>query len=283
MPYFNCPDVEEKIRIEFPELVIINYEVDNNLEPINSDGSKLDWRLLDQRSLFYYVNYFGLKSNFIESELDNCLIDNAHSFFSKPVKNNHTIYSARKFFGVPDGAYLSTSLKLSDDLDEHDCRNAFSHLLGRQAINARKYYHKYMENEKTLAHANVRSMSKLSQTILSSIDYELVRSKRVDNFYYLHSKLEPINLLSDLISDSCHSLNFSPLSYPLLLKGKGEIIRKFLIDNGIYVPSLWRRFIERDEPRCEFKNIIHIPIDQRYCLKDMKQVLGVLKSVIKEI
>lgn len=49
---------------------------------------------------FLYTNYFGLKDNFINilaNKIQNLIIDNAQSFFSKPCKEIDTFYSVRKF------------------------------------------------------------------------------------------------------------------------------------------------------------------------------------------
>lgn len=40
------------------------------------------------------------------------ILDNTQSFFQKPISGIDTIYSCRKYFGVPDGAYLSTNILL---------------------------------------------------------------------------------------------------------------------------------------------------------------------------
>lgn len=37
------------------------------------------------------------------------IVDNCHSFYHKPNVGGNYIYSCRKFFGVPDGAYLITN------------------------------------------------------------------------------------------------------------------------------------------------------------------------------
>ena len=58
----------------------------------------------------FWTNYYGnateSKIKKIFKKYKNLIIDNCHAFFSKPIKNAYNCYSTRKFFGVPDGAYL---------------------------------------------------------------------------------------------------------------------------------------------------------------------------------
>ena len=44
--------------------------------------------------------------------ISNVIIDNAQAFYSKHQDRAYSFNSARKFFGVPDGAYLFGKAKL---------------------------------------------------------------------------------------------------------------------------------------------------------------------------
>ena len=62
--------------------------------------------------MVYIVNYYGLFSEeqliSLKNKYGNIVVDNAQAFFTEPVKGIDTIYSCRKFFGVPDGGYAYT-------------------------------------------------------------------------------------------------------------------------------------------------------------------------------
>ena len=45
----------------------------------------------------------------------NIIVDHTHAFFQKPLKGIDTLYSCRKFWGVSDGAYLSTDASLTEN------------------------------------------------------------------------------------------------------------------------------------------------------------------------
>ena len=55
----------------------------------------------------YIVNFYGQLSNqYIESLGCNIIVDNAQSYFQEPINGIDTLYTCRKFFGVPDGVYF---------------------------------------------------------------------------------------------------------------------------------------------------------------------------------
>ena len=101
IPYFTCDTVLEpfnKLGIDYEF-----YSINKKLEPV------FNYQKIQADMGFLYTNYFGIKDDFISiiaKKLKNLIIDNAQSFFSKPLEGIDTFYSARKFFGVPDGAYL---------------------------------------------------------------------------------------------------------------------------------------------------------------------------------
>ena len=67
---------------------------------------------LQPAELLLYINYFGLKSHFVvtlsQSYGAQLVVDNTQAFFTIPDGSYWAFNSARKFFGVADGAYLYT-------------------------------------------------------------------------------------------------------------------------------------------------------------------------------
>ncbi|MBN2396544.1 MAG: hypothetical protein JXC36_08840 [Candidatus Atribacteria bacterium] len=88
------------------------YNVDAAFMPI------FNKTLADEEYLFV-VNYFGQLINSKVLELKDrfgqIILDNVQAFFQKPLDGIDTIYSAYKYFGVSDGAYLSTDVTYSID------------------------------------------------------------------------------------------------------------------------------------------------------------------------
>ena len=70
--------------------------------------------------------------------------------------------------------------------------------------------------------------------------------------------------------------------YPLLLEN-GVEVRKKLLQKKIYIPTLWPDVLEwcgEDETEYQMaKNILPLPIDQRYGVEDMEYLQEMIKNV----
>ena len=119
-------------------------------------------------------------------------------------------------------------------------------------------------------------MSKLTNNLLHAIDYETVKRQRRDNFAYLHDKLSSINKLNLLVPNGAYM-------YPLYIDN-GEVVRKKLQANKIFVPILWPDVFElchEDELEYDMaNNILPIPVDQRYGIEDMEYIVEEIRTLI---
>ena len=118
-------------------------------------------------------------------------------------------------------------------------------------------------------------MSKLTKNLLCGIDYEKVKQKRIENIKFLDEELSEINLLKNL--------KVGNFSYPFLLEN-GVEIRKKLQENKIFIPTLWPDILENcDENSIEYryaKNILPLPIDQRYGMEEMGFIINEIRKYI---
>lgn len=99
---------------------------------ISSDFLPVFDKELSDNKYLYIVNYYGQISNEqikkLQEKYEHIIFDNVQAFFQKPVQGIDTIYSCRKFFGVPDDAYLSTDCLLEEDLPEDMLSSRLKHL-----------------------------------------------------------------------------------------------------------------------------------------------------------
>jgi dTDP-4-amino-4,6-dideoxygalactose transaminase len=197
----------------------------------------------------------------------NIIIDNSQAFFSRPLSNIDTFYSPRKFFGVPDGAYLYINKKTSRKFDRDISHTHFNHLIKRIDIDAETGYADFKNNEINFTDRPIKLMSKLTQRILESFDYVNIALKRRRNFDYLHSKLKSTNSLTLNIKN-----DMIPMVYPYLVPN-GNKLKKKLIAKKIYVATYWPSVMENCEKASfEFtlaNNTVCLPIDQRYGIDEM--------------
>ena len=270
LPYFNCKVVFETLSKFCPETEIHYYHIDSFFRP------RID--TVDINQWIYYINYYGLQEGVIqELPYHRIIIDNAQAFYSPPAKNINTIYSARKFFGVSDGGYLSTSSILDQTLQHDTSWENSQYLLKRIDCGASAAYEDFRFASGRLAGRPLMKMSLLTQAIMSGIDYDLVKRKRKRNFKILHSFFSRINKLSAAINISVELDSFVPLCYPLMIASSKDV-RKHFIENNIYIPTYWPELkdsMELNNDELDFVNhIICIPIDQRYEDSHMKTIIS---------
>jgi hypothetical protein len=256
LPYYTCDVMLEpitKLNLEYEF-----YSIDSNFFPI------FDFKSIDENEVFVYNNYFGLcdkQTKEIASLCVNLIIDNSQAFYSKPIQGVDTFYSPRKFFGLPDGAYLYTDKLLDYNLEKDISYERCEHLLGRIDTTAEQHFQIYKENSKTLCNQPIKEMSNLTQRLLSSIDYKTISDKRRHNFNLIHKELGSRNKLNLNISST-----EIPMVYPFLVDN-GNLLKRKLIEKKVYIASYWANVLEWAELNSLeidlVQNLIAIPVDQR--------------------
>lgn len=200
---------------------------------------------------------------------DRIIVDNAQSYFQMPVEGVDTIYTCRKYFGVSDGAFLYTDTKLQRNLSQDESYDRMHFLMGRYERSTSEFYNEYVENNSLFAKESIKKMSRLTNNLLHGINYERVARIREDNFNYLNAKLGNLNQLK------LKSI-YGAFMYPLLIQN-GAAVRKILQKEKIYIPTLWPNVLEDCTPNSlEYQfaaNILLIPVDQRYGIRDMKRLV----------
>lgn len=267
IPKFLCASISDVCRREGTE--VHYYSIGKDFNPVLKPTD--DW--------VYLVNYYGQINNSkireYKTQYSNLIVDNVQAYYQVPVNGIDTIYTCRKYFGVTDGAFLYTDI----ELDELDCDESFERtrfLLGRFERNAFEFYLDFVSNEEEFSNVPVRKMSKLTYNLLHGIEYEMVKNRRTDNFSYLHENLKDMNKLTLSVINGAYM-------YPLHIENGAEI-RKKLQAKKIYIPTLWPDVFDIcEENEVEFdmaKNILPIPIDQRYGIEDMDYILAELYRAI---
>lgn len=273
IPFFTCDVILQPI--EKLGLVYEFYHINECLEPL------FDFDDLSESDGFIYTNYFGMKDRYIQNlpKRSNIIIDNSQAFYSKPISNYDTFYSPRKFFGVPDGGYLFTydDSSMDQDYQQSISYRRFSHLLKRLDLGAEKGYRDFKENDNQLSNECIMKMSSLTQRILSSINYEYIIEKRINNFNHYHQELASYNLLPyDLFEIN----SGVPLVYPLLIEDVK--VRERLISKKIFVAQYWPNVIDwtdfKSIEHCFASNILALPVDQRIGHSDVDCILDLLSS-----
>lgn len=249
---------------------------DFEMYPISMDFLPLFEKTPGEGEWLYIVNFYGQIANeqvkLLKKRYGNIIFDNAHAFFQEPVAGVDTIYTCRKFFGVPDGAYLATDTLLADELDTDTSAGRMTHVLGRLEGCASDYYKDFKANDLSFRQLPVRRMSVLTQYLLCGIDYQGARRRRNENYALLEKELGSRNGLVLKKPDG-------PYAYPFYCEN-GMEIKKKLAKQKIYVATLWPNVLELEGTmeKALAENILPLPCDQRYNGTDMMRIV---EEVIK--
>lgn len=266
LPAYICDSVIQAIIDA--GAIVETYRLDDSLYPKCLPDS------LPPKCALLYVNYFGLSAANVtrllqEIPSNQLIIDNSQALFALPTKALATIYSPRKFVGVPDGGLLVTSgLEINVPKDEDKSSLArMRHLLLRMAYTAQDGYSGYIESEKSLENTKPLRMSQLTSRIFTSIDMTTVKRWRRENYLALTTSLDKYNAIKwELDSESV------PLCYPLIVGWEVQRLMKTLAGKGIYIPTYWPDARPRVSDGIEHlltNCCLAVPCDQRYSLDQM--------------
>ncbi len=273
LPYYTCDVMLEpikKLNIDY-----CFYPIDKDFRPV------FNYEDIEENAVFVYTNYFGLCDKIVTEVGKNCkklIIDNSQAFYSQPLLGVNTFYSPRKFFGIPDGAYLYTDRFLDENFETDISYQRFEHLLGRADIGAEEFYAAFKRNDEALSNQPIKLMSKLTQKLLSGIDYKTIAKIRRENFIFLHSKLSDRNKLNLNLDNSA-----VPMVYPFLVS-EGKQLKEILLHNRVFIATYWPnvlKWVNDNDFECElYERMIVIPIDQRYSETDMGKIVNIINNYV---
>ena len=268
LPDFNCDIVEAVCRAH--EVKIRFYPVEANLRPKTLQTEEDEW--------LYLVNFYGQLSADELQRIAACvprlIVDNAQAYFDLPLKGVDTLYTCRKFLGVPDGGFLYTEAP-EKTLPADESRERMGFVLGRFERPAGEYFAAAAQNNDDLS-MEPKSMSELTKNLLHAVDYDRVKTKRTENFRLLHEGLGSVNCLNLRVTEGAYA-------YPLMLP-EGQKIRKKLIEQKIFVPMLWPNVPEQqpaDSEACRLaEQILPLPCDQRYGAEEMAFIIKAVRDCL---
>lgn len=271
IPYYSCYALYEPMQIMGIE--VIYYSINEAFEPADMPEP-------EEGELLVLINYYGL-NNKLANELSQkfgkrVVIDNAHRFFHRGSQDSYSFTSARKYFGVPDGAYLYGAVREAKNIGRNidiSVLHNVKRLMGRQE----ESYSDFLSYEASLG-CDLKRISVLSECLLSGVDYETAAQARVNNFNFLHERLKTYNEISIEPTETD-----VPFCYPFLPDSYLE--KSYFHKNEIYIPTLWPDILERSDDGFELekdltKRLLPLPVDQRYTVEDMDRVAEFITRII---
>lgn len=273
VPFYTCNALLQSF--EAAGVAYKQYAIDEKLDPVALPELQPD-------EYFLYINYFGLKEatvQMLSARYGQRLIaDCTQAFFTKGNGNSWFFNSCRKFFGVPDGAYLypPDSIQIEPVESNHETYT-LEHLIKRFNGHVQEGYAAFQENEK-LCGPEITGMSVLSGHLLSNIDYAEVIARRRANFNYLHQVFKNSNQFHLAALDEC-----VPMMYPLL--PAVLVDRESLHRSKLFIPTFWAEVRDSNDPLFETERklaaqLLPLPIDHRYTEADMQRMAAVIKTTL---
>lgn len=275
LPYYQCDSVRDFFRKKGVSDIRF-YHIDRDFNPTDLYAREEDAVML--------VNYYGIMSHGRMSALakpyPGAIIDNCQAFFCKPVEHAMSVYSCRKFLGVPDGAYVigPGAQQYQEDYPQGYSSDTAAFLLMRVEYGCEgKGYAARSLNEHRIDAEDVMKMSGLTRYILDGSDYEDNRRKRRENFAIADSLLQDLNLLtpSRFMDDQT-----IPMVYPLIVEDDGLLQR--LLDAKHFQGHWWSYLCDEMTEDCVenwlSRFMIPITIDQRYGEREIRFIADIVKN-----
>lgn len=290
LPEFICESVTRCFCDNKVRFYKINYDFTIDVDSIKA--------LVDERThAVFLMHYFGSiqpyevlrEIKLLADEYGLVVIeDTTHSIFSKRrTVGDYQICSIRKWMPLPSGGVLYSEmdpLAVFDNITyNHSVDNDRSYgmvlkdLFLSSGLDCNIEYRKiFCECEDKLnRQEGIYLLSDLSRFIASCVDIDDMKKRRIENYKYLELKLSNrgIKPVVKLVDGDC------PLVFPLSVKNR-DGFRNFLMDNRIYCAVHWPFDDIMGEQRkfayeCA-KNLISLPIDQRYNKNDIEYMADVI-------
>ena len=288
----NCLEYILRVR-GYKKVHVPFYTCEAVMEPINKLGIPYEFYHIDihfeikdrfalkEGEALLYTNYFGLKQRYVEHLAEKVgsrlIVDNTQAFYAKPVAGIDTFYTCRKFFGVPDGAYLYCDKELDEEIEQDYSYDRVAHLVKRIDLSAEEGFKDFRRVDDGLDNQPIRKMSKLTQRMMQGIDYEAAAKCRRANFQLLHNAFGKVNNLELRLEDDA-----VPMVYPYLVPVEG--LREKLIENKIFVARYWPNVLEWTKPDDIDYQLAYqmqpLPIDQRNGIEQMERIFKLIANQI---
>jgi len=236
---------------------------------------------VEDDELFVYVDWFGLWDHGVgalaEQYGDRLVVDATQAFYRPAPRHGWAFGSARKFLGVPDGAWLTGPKPTLHDSDPR-AEPRLEHLVGRLERGPEAAWSSFQAFEADLD-ASIRRISRTSRQLLDSVDHRAIAARRRANFSVLHQLLGPANQLRlDTTTSQV------PHSYPFL--PQRPLDRRRLQAQRLYVPTFWEAVLSRPgAARFELerelaRRLLPLPLDQRYTGDDMERLAEAVLALV---
>ena len=278
IPYYQCETVREFLLKK--ECQIKYYHQDNRFNPTDLTPSDDEVVLL--------VNYYGIMSyermKTMAAGYKHVIIDNCQAFFCPPIPDTLTVYSARKFVGVADGAYVvgKDAHKYVEEYPQCYSSDTAVFLLKRIEYGCEgKGYEARSVNEERVDTEDIMKMSALTRAMLDGADYEDNKERRKENFRLACELYAGINSIDPTLYLDKETI---PMVYPLVVEDD-NLLGALLAAK--HFQGHWWKYITEELPADTFEHwisryVIPITIDQRYGESEIRYIHSIVENALMQ-
>lgn len=214
-----------------------------------------------------YQNSSRIDQKLSESLGTNVFIDCTYDFFNPGYEKSFSYSSARKWFGIKDGAWFRPAQGFLFDIQWGENPHLSGSHLNRKN-DGTKDLQAFRNNESQI-NSLPFSISPESFTTISSLDLTLILERRRGLFLNYHKQLgKGFNKLSLLVD----RLTSAPFAYPVssekIIKNRAEVLKQLWEKNVFAVPN----------DMFSLPSIL-LPVDQALTLEDTNFIITTLKEV----
>lgn len=298
LPSYLCPTIIENFDKMNTKVIFyaINYDFSINLIDLKR-------KLCNNKvKAIYFIEYFGMNHNEETMEFLKFMKLKGYTIIQDAV---HTLY-LDKYDGFI-GTYCFNSLRKFGPIDGSvllsynnvDMEKNYNEQYLKSINKARKRKSDYFKGEFSdenifldefkkaeefyQDNKEICMLSSEQQKKLEKLNLNYIKKRRIENFQYLYKFFEQKENIK-IITTNENIENKIPFTMIILINNRNEV-RKKLFDKRIFCPILW------DIINCEqikgfedslkiSKQILMIPIDQRYTIYDMKTFIKIFDEIV---
>ena len=301
IPSYTCQTVISPFQQEGWDCYF--YDIDKQLRIKRESFNEILSKVKPKVILFHPYYGCGLTQEeielLIEAKKNGAIIveDMTQEIFSKRNKPFVDFYlgSLRKWFEIPDGAFISSekyTLLKEDMLLENedfvtlqkDAMYLRGEYFNNENLNIKQIsirLNKLAVNLISKRNIEIHRMSSFSIQSYAKCNHEENRNIRLNNYNYLLKTLKKTERCL-LVNDSLSNIESAPLYFPIYVEGREDVQRQ-LACNRVYAPVLWpvydKRVLVSEDVQYIYDHILLIPIDQRYNIADMQKIVEILKQI----
>ncbi len=272
IPHFVCGAVVDALAHAGVE--VRRYALADDYAPAAIDVADEDWIVC--------VDYFGLSGDGCRATIDRhgghrVLVDASQALFRAPDPRATTVYSPRKFAGLPDGGLVAGvhAVPPSSAADEDASMDRGRHLRARALGDVAGGFALFQAAEQTLERIRPGAMSATTRRLIAAVDFQALAQRRIGNYRLLSDALAAHGFMTPPLADGD-----VPRGCPVGVAAAAAS-RRGLADRAIYCAGYWPDATPPADDTVGvrlLRRTLYLPCDHRYGRPEMLAIAAAVAA-----